>query len=339
MAKHLFWVAGLPLILGGCLPLPFTIASSAITGMSYLTTGKSGTDHVISAARKEDCSLTNPFFGEEVCREMRPGDDTYVAVAYYPGDRNNGWRATQARAVTPSSMVPGEQQTAENISAPLGHQEKLAAMSNLVAPPPEITIAGLSLGSKQVGQRSQRQAAVQTANASTATTWASTKPAPTVPTRAIELSPLPAPSGFDAPVPTRISRAAAVDVKIPLANARASDLGAAENASKTIEAASVKRAQPSLPRVEHGGSGDSGRYIVVGSFRDRERADRLAATLAGHTPKILAATVKGERWNRVAIGPLSAADLSAAKASIGQVSGREPWVVRLENPIVLASSR
>ena len=56
MAKHLFWVAGLQLILGGCLPLPFTIASSAITGLSYLTTGKSGTDHVISAARKEDCS-------------------------------------------------------------------------------------------------------------------------------------------------------------------------------------------------------------------------------------------------------------------------------------------
>ena len=83
MAKHLFWVAGLPLILGGCLPLPFTIASSAITGMSYLTTGKSGTDHVISAARKEDCSLTNPFFGEEVCFDLSDFF-SYVSGALIP---------------------------------------------------------------------------------------------------------------------------------------------------------------------------------------------------------------------------------------------------------------
>jgi cell division protein FtsN len=338
MAKHLFWVAGLPLILGGCLPLPFTIASSAITGLSYLTTGKSGTDHVISAARKEDCSLTNPFFGQDVCQDMLAGDDTYVAVASYPGDRDYGWRTAQARAVTPTTMVADGQQAAEHKAGPLGHQEKLAAMSNLVAPPPEITIAGLSLGSKHVGQRPQRQVVVQTANAATSTTWASTEPAPKVPTRAIELTPLPAPGGFDAPVPPRSGRASGMDVKVPLANARPSDHGAPHTAPKSVEAPSAQHAPPSLPRVEHGSLGESGSYIVVGSFRDLERADRLAAALADHTPKILAATVKGERWNRVAIGPFTSADISVAKASLGKVSGRQPWVVRLESPIILASN-
>ena len=235
-----------------------------------------------------------------------------------------------SRPILATETVGGEQ--------PIGHQEKLAALSNLVAPPPEITIAGLSLGSKHVGQRPQRQGVVQTANAAAATTWASTAAAPNVPTRTIELTPLPAPSGFDAPVPSRISRDSAPDVKVPLANTRPSVQRAPEKAPKTVDAAPAINPQPSLPRVEHGSMGESGRYIVVGSFRDRERADLLAAALSNHTPKILAATVKGERWNRVAIGPLNPADLSEAKASLGKVSGRLPWIVRLENPIVLASN-
>lgn len=338
MAKHLFWVAGLPLILGGCLPLPFTIASSAITGMSYLTTGKSGTDHVISAARQEDCSLTNPFFGQEVCGEMHPDDDTYVAVLAYPGDRDSGGRSTQGRAPIPPSLPVNAQRAAALAPAPMGHQEKLAALSNLMAPPPEITIAGLSLGSKHLTEGPQGRIVVETANAATSTTWASTDTRPKVPTRVVELAPLPAPSGFDAPIPSKVDRVAGTDVTVPLANARPSVQRASESAPKIIHAPSAKRDQPSLPRVEQGSLGATGRYIVVGSFKERDRADRLAATLADHTPKVLAATVKGERWNRVAVGPFNAADVSAAKASIGTVSGRQPWVVRLENPIVLAGN-
>lgn len=338
MAKHLFWVAGLPLILGGCLPLPFTIASSAITGMSYLTTGKSGTDHVISAARQEDCSLTNPLFGENVCGEMHPDDDTYVAVLAYPGDRDNGGRSTRGGALTSPSFPVNAEGPAVLAPAQIGHQERLAALSNLMAPPPEITIAGMSLESKHVTQRPLRQIVVQTANAATSTTWASTDTRPKVPTRAVELAPLPAPGGFDAPIPSKVDRAVGTDVTVPLANARPSAQRASERAPKIIDTPSVRGDQPSLPRVEHGSLGASGRYIVVGSFKERDRANRLAATLADHTPKVLAATVKGERWNRVAVGPLNAVDVSAAKASIGTVSGRQPWVVRLENPIVLAGN-
>ena len=85
-------IAAVPLLLGGCLPLPVTIASSAISGISYLTTGKSSTDHVLSAAVEQDCNLTRPIVGKAVCRAEGPDDamNRRVVVSYYPGDRDDG---------------------------------------------------------------------------------------------------------------------------------------------------------------------------------------------------------------------------------------------------------
>ncbi|MDF1791158.1 MAG: SPOR domain-containing protein [Thalassobaculaceae bacterium] len=91
--KRIIAIAAVPLLLGGCLPLPVTIASTAISGFSYLTTGKSSTDHVLSAAVDQDCALTRPIIGEAVCRDFTPdsGEETErVVVAAYPGDRDDG---------------------------------------------------------------------------------------------------------------------------------------------------------------------------------------------------------------------------------------------------------
>lgn len=89
--KRCVLAATLPLILGGCLPIPLSvsIASYAIDGVSYLASGKSTTDHVISAATKQDCALTRPVFGDPICRDLGPngeGETKAITVAYYPGD-------------------------------------------------------------------------------------------------------------------------------------------------------------------------------------------------------------------------------------------------------------
>jgi len=91
--KRIIAIAAVPLLLGGCFPLPVTIASTAISGISYLTTGKSSTDHVISAAVEQDCALTRPIVGEAVCKELDPNDPDArqrVIVAAHPGDRDDG---------------------------------------------------------------------------------------------------------------------------------------------------------------------------------------------------------------------------------------------------------
>ena len=58
-----------PLVLGGCaMPPVVTLASLAADGVSYVTTGKSVSDHGISAATSHDCALMRPVFtGKPMC--------------------------------------------------------------------------------------------------------------------------------------------------------------------------------------------------------------------------------------------------------------------------------
>ena len=87
-------IAALPLmfVVGGCLPLPITIASTAFTGISYMASGKSTTDHVLSATMNQDCALTRPVVGEGFCRDYGPNGEGRTAallVQHYPGDRED----------------------------------------------------------------------------------------------------------------------------------------------------------------------------------------------------------------------------------------------------------
>lgn len=56
--------------LGGCaLPGAVVVAGYAADGASYLLTGKSATDHALSAAVDRDCALLRVTMNEPVCRE------------------------------------------------------------------------------------------------------------------------------------------------------------------------------------------------------------------------------------------------------------------------------
>jgi hypothetical protein len=59
----------LPLLAAGCaVPPMVTVASFAADGASYAATGKSVSDHGISAATGHDCALLRPVFGDKpVC--------------------------------------------------------------------------------------------------------------------------------------------------------------------------------------------------------------------------------------------------------------------------------
>ncbi|WP_420404089.1 hypothetical protein [Nisaea sp.] len=84
-------VAALPLLLGGCLPIlppAIQLATTGLSGIAFMATGKSTTDHLLSAAVDEDCSLLRVAFGDEPCHEYASDDQKPLTeiVAYYPGD-------------------------------------------------------------------------------------------------------------------------------------------------------------------------------------------------------------------------------------------------------------
>ena len=69
--------------LGGCaVPTAVTIASYAADGASFLSTGRSVTDHGISILMQEDCALFRVVRGKPICRPMQKSDLVYgVAFA------------------------------------------------------------------------------------------------------------------------------------------------------------------------------------------------------------------------------------------------------------------
>ena len=89
MQRHWFKVLVCASVAGGAtgcapiLPPAVMIASQAIDGISYITTGKSGTDHILSAALEEDCAIHRVVTGGAVCQAETAGD---VAAAGLPGD-------------------------------------------------------------------------------------------------------------------------------------------------------------------------------------------------------------------------------------------------------------
>ncbi|NKB48572.1 MAG: hypothetical protein GKS02_04305 [Alphaproteobacteria bacterium] len=75
------------LLLTGCaLPPAVTVASLVLDGVSYVSTGKSTTDHAISALADEDCALLRVVDGKEVCDPN--GEVLFALAADDPANEN-----------------------------------------------------------------------------------------------------------------------------------------------------------------------------------------------------------------------------------------------------------
>ncbi len=62
----------MPFLLAGCgLPLAVTLGSYAADGVSYVATGKSVTDHGLTAVTGRDCALLRPILkGKAICQDQ-----------------------------------------------------------------------------------------------------------------------------------------------------------------------------------------------------------------------------------------------------------------------------
>jgi len=112
MQRYL-WVV-IPALLGGCgLPPAVVIASYASDGVSYIATGKSVTDHGLSAAVGRDCALLRVIKGKPICKDE-------PAQRANPAPVEVGQRAT----------LPPEKEPAKR-SANRGHYLVLGSFADL----------------------------------------------------------------------------------------------------------------------------------------------------------------------------------------------------------------
>ncbi len=86
---------GLCTMLAGCLPFVPPVMSAAslgVSGFSVLTTGKSTSDHIVSAANGQNCALHRLLYLNPICREYNDAD-IKIKVTYptsFPGDHADG---------------------------------------------------------------------------------------------------------------------------------------------------------------------------------------------------------------------------------------------------------
>jgi hypothetical protein len=76
-------VCGVFFVAGCALPPVIAIASYAATGLSYVSSGKSVSDHVLSAMVEQDCAMFRVVMGEDICHAQgdQPVDGVVIASA------------------------------------------------------------------------------------------------------------------------------------------------------------------------------------------------------------------------------------------------------------------
>lgn len=81
----------LPLFVAGCgLPPAIVAFSYAMDGLSYASSGKSVTDHALSAAADQNCAMFRMIQGKDICHaEDVDGENTAVAMSD-PNSANEG---------------------------------------------------------------------------------------------------------------------------------------------------------------------------------------------------------------------------------------------------------
>ena len=83
-----FFIVLIGIGLSGCaIPIPLQIASWAASGISYVTTGKSMSDHAVSAVASQDCAVHRLVLGRSMCEAfVDESEGTAVAQVNAPAE-------------------------------------------------------------------------------------------------------------------------------------------------------------------------------------------------------------------------------------------------------------
>ncbi|MCB2099983.1 MAG: SPOR domain-containing protein [Rhodobacterales bacterium] len=145
--KRIALVAAAAALAPGCLPLPVTVASLALDGISLVTTQKTLTDHGLSAVAQEDCAMWRVLDGQDICQPEDAG--TQLAAAPYQDPMEPHGPAVTAPAsdpvvvaeaapppAEPRRLVPPSDKVAAQVAAaPREPLKPIIPVEPLPAPP------------------------------------------------------------------------------------------------------------------------------------------------------------------------------------------------------------
>jgi hypothetical protein len=95
-------VCGSFLVSSCALPPVIAVASYATTGISYMASGKSPSDHALSALTDKDCAIHRVVMSKAVCREQGDPVDDDAVIASTGGLNRKGVRL---EGVTPTTEI------------------------------------------------------------------------------------------------------------------------------------------------------------------------------------------------------------------------------------------
>jgi hypothetical protein len=325
-------IIGAIVLLAGCVAIPpaISIASWAVNGASLMISGKSVSDHAISAVLDQDCAMWRILKGDPICvdypaedgsvmvAELEPpvdlneinGADDAISATAATADEFEAGQAVQVAAIAagdvdadhayysrylgvpalPSDLADGDDVDAETAAGPAIEGPTLLAS---IAP------AAGTADDDRLDFEPPVPAVVVPVVGASVTAW-SLEPAAAV-------SVAQKPSSQPAPGKSIVTASSTAD---PLR-------------SRLVLASAEVRAEPEIrPAI---------RYVVIGSFRRVELARVHAAKYGDLRPSIVEARVEGRLQRRVVTGPFRKTELKPALRR-AQAQGIEgAWVLRAEN--------
>lgn len=315
-------VVAAPLALGACGgPIELTVAKLAGDLISYVTTGKSTTDHAVSIVAAQDCALHRPLFDQDVCKDedtILEEEAAALAVMGEPEIKGEiraarpeiyavnapaeNWSRPADMTATPiikTDLPPRASVSEAALDAPVAPVDEVATNDGLAdAQPVEVASASeqLDLGDvNSYGREGNVLDPQAEADAAIAGYVPDAKPAE------------PALSGT--------VTAALVDTTVMTDDG--TTVSAPVDVTKDGQGLAGDVLAAPLP----------GDYVILASFIDKLRAQKALEIYHEYQPRLLNALVSGRTYMRVAVGPLSAEHANDLRLLAAKKGVKDPWIV------------
>jgi hypothetical protein len=306
-------VVAAPLALAACGgPIELTVAKLAGDLISYVSTGKSTTDHAVSFVAKRDCALHRPLLEQTICKD----DDTVLAeeaaALAVMGEPEIKQELRVARPEIYAVNAP-----AEDWSEPSATALKSNAIVTTNLPP---------LNAKKTPEDAQVAEPVEVASARDQIEVED------IAVSRRDLGPIDPQVEADAAVAGYVSDEPVSEVAAPKETMTAAlvDPTVMEDVDGEVDAA-VKPVDAAVDSPALAGDDLAvplpGDYVVLASFADEVRAKKALGIYAEYQPRLLNAKVKGKTYLRVAVGPLSAEHAHDLRLLAAKKGIKDPWIV------------
>lgn len=302
-------VVAAPLALGACGgPIELTVAKLAGDLISYVSTGKSTTDHAVSFVAKEDCALHRPLMDQDVCKDndvLLADGGSSLAKA---GEANIKQQIGAARPEIYAVNAP-----AENWSRPTKGAVVPMVKTDL---PPRATVTETALPAPQ------ETAPVLVASAS----------------EQFESTDNARYGNQDGILDPQGEADAAIAGYVPDATEQNQRVSSETVTASLVEATVMTDDRDPVvgaidaPVDGEGLAGDlvaplPGDYVILASFSDEDRAQKALEVYRAYQPRLLNARVDGRKYMRVAVGPLSPEHASDLRLLAAKKGVKDPWIV------------